>query len=70
MLAATDHTDLGSLLAFALQPTQRPGRSPEYRRVLGRYRTESEFRVATDAVLHGLWGQGPVRRRLRARPRG
>lgn len=54
MLAATDHTDLGSLLAFALQPTLRPGRSPEYRRVLGRYRLEPEFRAATDAVLHGL----------------
>lgn len=54
MLTETDHTDLGTLLAFALQPTQRPGRSPEYRRILGRYRTEADFRTATDAVLHGL----------------
>lgn len=54
MLTQNDHTDLGALLAFALQPTSRPGRSPEYRRVLGRYRTESEFRTATDAILVGL----------------
>lgn len=53
-LTQDDHTDIGTLIAYALQPTQRPGRSQEYRRVLGRYRTESEFRVATDAVLHGL----------------
>lgn len=53
-LTQADHTDLGLLLAFALQPNQRPGRSPEYRRVLGRYRTEPDFRLATDAVLHGL----------------
>lgn len=54
MLAAIDHTDLGTLLAFALQPNQRPGRSPEYRRVLGRYRTETDFRDAMDALLIGL----------------
>jgi hypothetical protein len=54
VLSRTDHTDLGVLIAFALQPTTRPGRSPEYRRVLGRYREEPEFRQATDAVLHGL----------------
>lgn len=54
MLTRADHTDLGVLIAFALQPTTRPGRSPEYRRVLGRYREEPEFRQATDAVLHGL----------------
>jgi hypothetical protein len=54
MFTVTDFTDLGILLAFAMRPTQRPGRSPEYRRVLARYRTEVEFRSATDAVLHGL----------------
>ena len=53
-LTQNDHTDIGTLLAYALQPTQRPGRSQEYRRVLARYRTESDFRIATDAVLHGL----------------
>lgn len=54
MLTRADHTDLGVLIGFALQPTVRPGRSPEYRRVLGRYREEPAFRQATDAVLHGL----------------
>ena len=54
MLTETDHTDIGTLIGFALQPNQRPGRSPEYRRVLGRYRAEAEFRTATDAVLFGL----------------
>jgi len=53
-LTQNDHTDIGTLLAYALQPTQRPGRSHEYRRVLARYRTESDFRIATDSVLHGL----------------
>lgn len=53
-LTQNDHTDIGTLLAYALQPTQRPGRSQEYRRVLARYRTESDFRIATDAILHGL----------------
>lgn len=53
-LTQNDHTDIGTLIAFAVQPTQRPGRSHEYRRVLGRYRAESDFRIATDAILHGL----------------
>ncbi|MFV2022799.1 hypothetical protein [Micromonospora sp. LOL_023] len=53
-LTQNDHTDIGTLIAYALQPTQRPGRSHEYRRVLGRYRAESDFRIAADAVLHGL----------------
>lgn len=53
-LTQTDHTDIGTLLAYALRPTQRPGRNPEYRRVLARYRTEPDFRTATDAILHGL----------------
>lgn len=54
MLTTDDHTDLGALIAFAVQPTLRPGRSAEYRRVLVRYRTEPDFRSATNAVLHGL----------------
>ncbi|MFC1421109.1 hypothetical protein [Streptacidiphilus cavernicola] len=53
-LTQSDHIDLGTLIGFALQPTQRPGRSAEYRRLLGRYRAEPDFRTATDAVLHGL----------------
>jgi hypothetical protein len=54
MLTTDDHTDLGMLIGFALQPALRPGRSPEYRRVLARYRGELAFRSATDGVLHGL----------------
>lgn len=54
MLTAADHTDLGTLLGFALAPNQRPGRSPDYRRVLSRYRTEPDFRTAMDALLVGL----------------
>jgi hypothetical protein len=54
MITTADHTDLGLLLSYALQPTQRPGRNPEYRRVLARYRTEVDFRTALDAVLVGL----------------
>ena len=49
-----DHVDIGVLVAWALRPNQRPGRSPEYQRVLDRYRTVAEFRAAADAVLHGL----------------
>jgi hypothetical protein len=53
-LMRDDHVDIGVLVAWALRPNQRPGRSPEYQRVLDRYRTIAEFRAATDAVLHGL----------------
>jgi len=53
-LMRDDHVDIGVLVAWALRPNQRPGRSPEYQRVLDRYRTVGEFRAATDAVLHGL----------------
>lgn len=53
-LTADDHVDIGTLIGFAVQPTARPGNKPEYRRVLSRYRSEVEFRDATDAVLHGL----------------
>lgn len=53
-LVDNDHADIGTLVAWALRPAQRPGRNPEYHRVLGRYRTELDFRTATNAVLHGL----------------
>jgi len=53
-LVDTDHTDIGTLVAWALRPVQRPGRNPEYQRVLSRFRTELPFKTATIAVLHGL----------------
>ncbi|MEU6034717.1 hypothetical protein ABZ801_04860 [Actinomadura sp. NPDC047616] len=53
-LTQHDYTDIGTLVAYALRPGRRPGRNPEYQRVLVRYRTEQEIRSATDAVLHGL----------------
>ncbi|MGS2640872.1 hypothetical protein [Streptosporangium sp. LJ11] len=53
-LIATDHTDIGLLVSFAIRPTQRPGRNPDYQRVLSRYRTELEFKTAANAILHGL----------------
>jgi hypothetical protein len=53
-LVDSDHTDIGTLVAWALRPAQRPGRNPEYQRVLSRYRTELPFKTATNAVLHGL----------------
>ena len=53
-LIDADHTDVGTLVAWALRPAQRPGRNPEYQRVLSRYRTELEFKTAANAVLHGL----------------
>jgi hypothetical protein len=53
-LVDSDHTDIGTLVGWALRPAQRPGRNPEYQRVLSRYRTELPFKTATNAVLHGL----------------
>ena len=54
MLTPTDHTDVGVLVGFGLQPRLRPGGNLEYRRVLARYRTEPDFKTATDAILVGL----------------
>jgi hypothetical protein len=53
-LTDNDHSDIGTLVAWALRPAQRPGRNPDYQRVLARYRTELNFKAATNAVLHGL----------------
>ena len=53
-LVDSDHTDIGTLVAWALRPAQRPGRNPEYQRVLSRYRTELPFKTAATAVLHGM----------------
>jgi hypothetical protein len=82
-LMRDDHVDIGVLLAWALRPNQRPGRSPEYQRVLDRYRTVAEFRAAADAVPHGLGatvlsdgdfglvlGVAPEHLPVRPRPRG
>lgn len=56
-LIDSDHTDIGTLVAWALRPAQRPGRNPDYQRVLSRYRTELDFKTATNAVLYGLGAQ-------------
>lgn len=56
-LVDSDHADIGTLVAWALRPAQRPGRNPEYQRVLSRYRTELDFKTAANAVLHGLGAQ-------------
>ena len=53
-LIDSDHADIGTLVAWALRPAQRPGRNPDYQRVLSRYRTELDFKTATNAVLQGL----------------
>ena len=53
-LIDSDYTDIGTLMAWATRPAQRPGRNPEYQRVLSRYRTELDFKTATNAVLHGM----------------
>lgn len=53
-LTQSDYTDIGTLVGWAMRPTQRPGRNPDYQRVLARYRSENELRAATDAFLHGL----------------
>ncbi len=53
-LIDSDHADIGTLVAWSLRPAQRPGRNPDYQRVLSRYRTELGFKTATNAVLHGL----------------
>lgn len=53
MLTVEDYTDIGILIAFALQPTKRPS-NEDYRRTLGRYRGELAFREAVDGILDGL----------------
>ncbi len=50
---ADEQVDIGTLIGFAVQPTVRAGNKPEFP-VLGRYRSEVEFKDAADAVLHGL----------------
>lgn len=53
MLDANDFIDAGALIGFAIQPTKRLS-DLEYRRTLGRYRAEPDFRDAVDGILEGL----------------
>jgi hypothetical protein len=52
-----DLADVGVLIGYGLRPKLRPGADSEYRALLGRYRTDSEFRNAVDSVLDGLDAQ-------------
>lgn len=53
MLTTNDYIEVGTLIAFAVQPTKRLSDS-EYRRTLGRYRAEPLFKDAVDGILEGL----------------
>ena len=54
MSLTADARDLGRLLTWALRPKTRPGTSPEYATLVGRYRDDAGFRTAFDALLDGL----------------
>lgn len=53
-LSQRDLADVGELIACSLRPKMRPGADSDYRALLGRYRTDTEFRNAVDSVLEGL----------------
>jgi hypothetical protein len=53
-LSRRDLADVGVLIGCALRPKMRPGADSDYRTLLGRYRTDIEFRNAVDSVLDGL----------------
>jgi hypothetical protein len=53
-VTAPDLRDVGILISCALRPKNRPAADPIYREVLGRYRTEPDFRNATIYVLDGM----------------
>ncbi len=53
-MSSTDLRDVGTLITCALRPKLRPAADPTYRALLDRYRTQSEFRNATVAVLDGM----------------
>ncbi|EWM10021.1 hypothetical protein [Kutzneria sp. 744] len=53
-LSQRDLAEVGVLIACALRPKMRPGADSDYRRLLGRYRADFEFRNAVDSVLDGL----------------
>ena len=46
--------DVGTLLAFALNPRSRPGQEPVYDELLRRFRSEAPLRALFLAVLRGL----------------
>ncbi|TDO36277.1 hypothetical protein EV643_1207 [Kribbella sp. VKM Ac-2527] len=56
-LSQRDLADVGVLIGCGLRPKLRPGADSEYRALLGRYRTDPEFRNAVDGVLDGLDAQ-------------
>lgn len=53
-LSQRDLADVGVLIGCGLRPKLRPGADSDYRQLLGRYRTDTEFRNAVDGVLEGL----------------
>lgn len=53
-VTASDLRDVGILINCALRPKHRPAVDPGYRDVLGRYRTEADFRNAAIYVLDGM----------------
>lgn len=53
-LSHHDLADVGVLIGYALRPKLRPSPESDYRALLGRYRSDSEFRSAVDSVLDGL----------------
>jgi hypothetical protein len=53
-LSQRDLADVGVLIGCGLRPKLRPAADSDYRLLLGRYRTDTEFRNAVDSVLEGL----------------
>lgn len=53
-VTAPDLRDVGILISCALRPKHRPAADLVYRELLGRYRTEPEFRNAAICVLDGM----------------
>jgi hypothetical protein len=54
MSLTADGRDLGRLLSWTLRPKARPGTSADYTTLVSRYRDDSAFRTAFDALLDGL----------------
>lgn len=53
-VTSTDLREVGMLITCALRPKLNPAADTMYRQLLGRYRTEQEFRTATGYVLDGM----------------
>jgi hypothetical protein len=53
-LTLTDMRDLGVLVTCAMRPKLRPATDPHYRKLLGRYRSEPEFRNAARSLFDGM----------------